>query len=101
MIALSYNILLPRSNYSGGQSHPKEVVGARKLNLQYFPKTPLHIKEVQIVKTKDTHIEKQTILLGPGTENAICIIWHGGNRLRWDLYFIADGSIKFNSLQSL
>lgn len=58
MIALSYNILLPRSNYSGGRSHHKEIVGAWKLNLQYFPKIPLHIKEVQIFETK-RHTRKE------------------------------------------
>lgn len=57
MIALSY-ILLPRINYSGGRRHHKEVVGAWKLNLQYFPKTPLHIKEFKSSKQKDVRKEK-------------------------------------------
>lgn len=58
-------------------------------------------KTLQSSGQRDAEAETETFLLGCGTESAICITWHGGSWLRWDLYFIADGFIKFNSLQSL
>lgn len=54
VIALSHNLWLPRSNYSGGGGGNlwKGCCWSLQRDLQCFLKTPLNIKEIHIIKTK-------------------------------------------------